>query len=915
MLRGRHNEREVLNRQLQRVRAGESSVLVVRGEAGVGKTALLEYVAERASWCRIVRIAGVESEMELAFAGLHQLCAPILDGLDGLPGPQRDALRVAFGLHGGDTPDRFLVALAVLSLLADVAERQPLVCLVDDAQWLDRASAQTLAFVARRLQAERIAIVFAVREPHEVKEVTGLPELVVGGLADPDARWLLASAIPGRLDERVRDQIVAETRGNPLALLELTRGSTPAELAGGFGLPDARPLASRLEETFVQRVTALPRETQLLLLVAAAEPVGDVSLLWRAAQQLGIRGSAGRPAEDAALIDLGIRVRFRHPLVRSAVYRAASAEDRQTVHRALAGATDPQQDPDRRAWHRAHAAAGLDESVAAELERSADRARRRGGVAGAAAFLERAAELTPEPARRGARALAAAQAKLEAGSPEAAEELLGTAELTPLDELQRARLGRLRGRIVYALRRGGDAPPLLLDAAAQLERLDPAAARETYVQAIGAAMYASGLHTDPGLRKAAQAARNAPPPSQPPRSIDLILDGIAMWFTERPTIGAPPLRLAVQTFRNEALDGHEATMRWLSLYPVVLLMALFALWDDDSFQALTTRAVALARDTGALTVLPVALVQLSGVHTFSGEFAAASAAVQEAEAIAAATGNADVVNGGLVLGAWRGVEPEALARIAAGIESATVRGEGMVLAMVGYCRSVLYNGLARHEAAIQGSTEHDDEGHIGWSLAELVEAATRSGRAELAAAALPLLEERAYAADTDWALGVLARSRALMSEGEDADALYREAIQRLERTRIRVELARARLLYGEWLRREGRRVDARDQLRTAHEMFSRFGAEAFAERSRRELLATGETARRRSDDTREDLTPQEAQIARLAADGQTNPEIGTQLFLSPRTVEYHLRKVFPKLGISSRKELRNALTEVRDRVA
>ena len=890
-------------------------MLVVRGEAGAGKTALLEYVAERASWCRIVRIAGVESEMELAFAGLHQLCAPILDGLDGLPGPQRDALRVAFGLHGGDTPDRFLVALAVLSLLADVAERQPLVCLVDDAQWLDRASAQTLAFVARRLQAERIAIVFAVREPHEVKEVTGLPELVVGGLADPDARWLLASAIPGRLDERVRDQIVAETRGNPLALLELTRGSTPAELAGGFGLPDARPLASRLEETFVQRVTALPRETQLLLLVAAAEPVGDVSLLWRAAQQLGIRGSAGRPAEDAALIDLGIRVRFRHPLVRSAVYRAASAEDRQTVHRALAGATDPEQDPDRRAWHRAHAAAGLDESVAAELERSADCARRRGGVAGAAAFLERAAELTPEPARRGARALAAAQAKLEAGSPEAAEELLGTAELTPLDELQRARLGRLRGRIVYALRRGGDAPPLLLDAAAQLERLDPAAARETYVQAIGAAMYASGLHADPGLRKAAQAARNAPPSSQPPRSIDLILDGIAMWFTERPTIGAPPLRLAVQTFRNEALDGHEATMRWLSLYPVVLLMALFALWDDDSFQALTTRAVALARDTGALTVLPVALVQLSGVHTFSGEFAAASAAVQEAEAIAAATGNADVVNGGLVLGAWRGVEPEALARIAAGIESATVRGEGMVLAMVGYCRSVLYNGLARHEAAIQGSTEHDDEGHIGWSLAELVEAATRSGRAELAAAALPLLEERAYAADTDWALGVLARSRALMSEGEDADALYREAIQRLERTRIRVELARARLVYGEWLRREGRRVDARDQLRTAHEMFSRFGAEAFAERSRRELLATGETARRRSDDTREDLTPQEAQIARLAADGQTNPEIGTQLFLSPRTVEYHLRKVFPKLGISSRKELRNALTEVRDRVA
>src|SRR5580704_12571483 len=361
MLRGRHNERDVLNRQLQRVRAGKSSVLVVRGEAGVGKTALLEYVAERASWCRIVRVAGVESEMELAFAGLHQLCAPMLDALDGLPGPQRDALRVAFGLQDGAASNRFLVALAILSLLAEAAETQPLVCLVDDAQWLDRASVQALTFVARRLLAERIAVVFAVREPSHVDELTGLPELVVGGLADDDARWLLASALPGRLDEHVRDQIVAETRGNPLALLELPRGLTPAELAGGFGLPDARPLASRIEETFVQRVRALPRETQRLLLVAAAEPVGDVSLLWRAADQLGIRGSAGRPAEEA---------------------------------------------------------------VAAELERSADRAQRRGGVAAAAAFLERAAELTPNPGRRGVRALAAAQAKLEAGSREAAAALL-----------------------------------------------------------------------------------------------------------------------------------------------------------------------------------------------------------------------------------------------------------------------------------------------------------------------------------------------------------------------------------------------------------------------------------------------------------------------------------------------------------
>ena len=916
MLRGRRSEREVLDRRLQRVRVGESSVLVVRGEAGVGKTALLEYVAERALGCRIVRVAGVESEMELAFAGLHQLCAPMLDGLDGLPGPQRDALRVAFGLQDGAAPNSFLVALAVLSLLAEAAEVGPLVCLVDDAQWLDRASAQALAFVARRLLAERIAMVFAVREPNDVVEFTGLPELVVGGLADEDARWLLASAVPGRLDEHVRDQIVAETRGNPLALLELPRGLTPAELAGGFGLPDARPLASRVEETFVQRVRALPRETQRLLLVAAAEPVGDVSLLWRAAEQLGIRGSAGRPAEEAALIELGIRVRFRHPLVRSAAYRAAHFADRQEVHRALAEATDPETDPDRRAWHRAQAVSGPDEAVADELERSADRARRRGGVAAAAAFLERAAELTPDPARRGARALAAAQAKLEAGSREAAEELLATAELAPLDELQRAGLQRLRAQIAFVFSRGSDGPPLLVGAARRLEALDPALARQTYLEALGAAMYAGRVNADSGVLEVAEAARAAPVAPQPPRSVDLVLDGLARRCTEGPSAGVPALRLALQAVRNEALDGPAEIMRWLLLTPIVQSMTVFELWDDDAFHELATRAVRLARDTGALALLPVALVYRSGVHLFGGEFVAAESLVQEADAIAAATGNAGLLYAWLLVVAWRGVEAEAMEFINAGLENPTARSEGRVMALAGYATAVLNNGLGRYEAAMDGAKRASDDGDFGYSsaaLPELIEGATRSGKPEVASVALRRLEERTLAAGTDWALGVLARSRALMSEGEDADALYREAIERLERTRIRVELARARLLYGEWLRREGRRVDARDQLRTAHEMFSRFGAEAFAERARRELLATGETARRRTEETREVLTPQEAQIARLAADGQTNPEIGAQLFISPRTVEYHLRKVFPKLDISSRKELRNAFTNLPNR--
>lgn len=906
----------MLDGHLQRVRAGESSVLVVRGEAGVGKTALLEYVADRASACRILRVAGVESEMELAFAGLHQLCAPMVDRLDGLPGPQQDALRVALGLQDGAPPNRFLVALAVLSLLAEAAEAEPVVCLVDDTQWLDRASVQALAFVARRLLAERIGMVFTVRDPNDdLDELSGLPELVVGGLGDDDARGLLASAMPGRLDEHVRDRIIAETRGNPLALLELPRGLTVGELGGGFGVPDARPLASRVEESFLQRVRALPAETQLLLLVAASEPVGDVSLLWRAAEHLGIRGSASRPAEDAALIEVGIRVRFRHPLVRSAVYRAASAADRQQVHAALAEATDPEADPDRRAWHRAHAATGLDEAVAAELERSAERAQRRGGVAAAAAFLERAAALTPDAARRGARALAAAQAKLEAGSRESAEELLATAELTPLDELQRAGLQRLRAQIAFVFNRGSDGPYLLVEAARRLEPLDPALARETHLQALGSAMYAGRVDADSGVRQVADAARAAPVAPQPPRSIDLILDGLACRCMDGPRAGVPPLRLALQQVRNEALDGHADVMRWLLLTPIVQSMTVFELWDDDAFDALATRAVRLARDAGALALLPVALVYRSGVHVFSGELVAAEAEVEEADAIAVATGNAGLLYAWLLVGAWRGVEAEAIKFINAGLENPNARSEGKVLALAGYAAAVLNNGLGRYEMAMDGAKRATDDGDFGYSsaaLPELVEAATRCGKPDVAAAALLRLEGRTMAAGTDWALGILARSRALVSAGEDSDILYREAIERLGRTRIRVELARARLLYGEWLRREGRRTDARDQLRAAHEMFSRFGAEAFAERGRRELLATGETARRRREDTRDALTPQEVQIARMASDRQTNPEIGAMLFISPRTVEYHLRKVFTKLDVSSRKELRTALAAIPD---
>ena len=904
-LRGRRTECAALNQLLAEARAGQSRVLVLRGEAGVGKTALLGYVHEQASGFRVARASGVESELELPFAGLHQLCTPMLSSLAGLPGPQRDALGTVFGLSTGEAPDRLLVGLAVLGLLSEVAEERPLVCLVDDAQWLDQASAQALAFVARRLLAEPVALVFAVREPSEEQQLGGLPQLTVEGLSGGDARALLDSVTPGRLDERVRDRIVAETRGNPLALLELPRGLSAAELAGGFGLPDAQSLASRIERSFLRRLQSLPVKTRQLLLAAAAEPLGEVTLLWRAAGRLGVGADAAAPAEAAGLIELGARVRFRHPLLRAAVYRAAAVPDRREVHRALAEAIDPGADPDRRAWHRAHAAAGPDEAVAGELERSAGRAQGRGGVAAAAAFLQRSAELTPDPARRGARALAAARAKFAAGAPDAAYELLAMAELGRLDELQRAELARLRAQMAFAERRGSGAPRLLLDAAKKLGPLDSGLARETYLEALGAAISAGRLGRGLTVRKAAEAARTAPSAPQPPRPLDLLLDGIATRLTEGYVVGVPPLRRALDALRRHGGRSEAGVMGWLPLATIAP-----ELWDDATWHELTARALGLARELGALAVLPVALTYRAAVHVHEGEFGAAAGLLEEANAITAATGNAPLGYISMMLAAWRGEEPRALDLIEAVVQDATARGGGRELGLARYATAVLHNGLGGYEAALAGARracEYEDLGFFGWSLAELVEAGARSGASDEASAALRQLAERTSAAGSDWAFGIQARSRALLSDGAAADTLYREAIDRLGRSRIAVHLARAHLVYGEWLRREQRRVEAREHLRAAHDMFGRFGAAAFAERARWELQATGETVRKRTMDTRDVLTMQEAQVARLAAEGHTNPEIGAQLFISPRTAEYHLHKVFSKLGISSRRQLRHHL--------
>ena len=908
MLWGRGQQCSALDGLLADVRAGRSRVLVIRGEPGIGKTALLGYAAQTARDFQVARAEGVESEMELPFAALHQLCGRMLDRLDRLPGPQREALGVAFGLRSGGAPDRFLVGLAVLGLVSEVAADQPLLCLVDDAQWLDQASAQALAFVARRLDAETVALLVGTRDLAGEGGLAGLPELVLRGLPDADARALLASVLPGRLDERVRDRIIAESGGNPLALLELPRGVTAAELAGGFGVPGAQPLSGRIEESFLRRIAPLPAKTRRLLLLAAAEPTGDPALLWRAAGRLGIGADAAAPAEADGLT-VGAQVSFRHPLVRSAVYQAATAADRRRAHRAIAEATDPGTDPDRRAWHRAQAAAGPDEDIASELERSAGRAQARGGLAAAAAFLERAVTLTLEPARRAERALAAAQAKYQAGAFDAALALLATAEAGPLDELQRARADLLRGQIAFASSRGSDAPPLLLKAARQFEPLDVRLARETYLEALSAALFAGRLALGGGVREVAAAARAAPPAPRPARAPDLLLDGLALVITEGYPAAVPMLRQAVSAFRSEDISMQEQ-VRWLW----VACHAAIVVWDHETWHVLAARQVQLARDVGALAVLPMALTSLAAALLWPGDFAVAAALIAEAETLTEATGSQLPPYSALALAAWQGREAEVRGLIEANVKGVVRRGEGMGLANMQWATAALYNGLGRYEdalAAAQQAGEHPQELWSTLVLPELIEAAARTGKTATAADALQRLSETTRASGTEWALGTEARSRALLTDGEAAESLYREAIGRLGHSRLRVALARALLLYGEWLRRQHRRLDAREQLRSAHELFTAFGMKAFADRAARELSATGERARKRTNETTAQLTARETQIGRLAGDGLSNPEIAAQLFMSPRTVEYHLHKIFTKLDISSRNQLHGVLASHR----
>jgi DNA-binding CsgD family transcriptional regulator len=863
----------------------------------------LHHLADQAPDFVVICADGVESEMELPYAALHQLCTPILTFLARLPTRQRVALSVAFGLSGGPQPERLLIDLALLSLVSEAAEGAPVLCLVDDLQWLDAASARALAFLARNLAVEPVALVMAARTPHP--HMSALPRMEIGGLPVESARELLDAAWFVPLDDQIREQLIAETQGNPLALIELPRGLSEQELVGGFGIPQAFRLPSRIEESYQRRLASLPEPTRRLLLVAAAEPTGDLELLQRAAARLGIDGDAAGPAVSEGLAEFAGRVRFRHPLVRSAVYRSAQLRDRQSVHQALADVTDPDIDADRRAWHRAQAAEGPDEDVAAELERSADRAQARGGVSAAAAFLERSTALTTDPGLRASRALASASANVQAGAFDTALVLLSVAERASINDHQRARVDLIRAQLAYFTGRGRDAPPLLLKAAKRLESVDAELSRTTYLDAISAAIFSGRLADNGGILDVARAISSMPRVPAPSLA-DLLLEGLSTFFIEGNAAALPGLRRAVETARYDRTHGDQLRCLWQAG------VAALHVWDDESWEVLATLYVDRARATGTLIELPLALSSRSLMHLLAGQLNVAESLVLEAQTITEAIGSGLSPFGAMSLAAFRG-DQRALADLTdSATRDALTRGEGIGLTVADWTNAVLCNGLGRYDQAVtvarRGMADSVFGGVSNWAAAELVEAAIRSGATQIAADAFSRLETATTASGTDWSLGVEARSRALLADGSDAERWYREAIEMLSRTRMRTDLARAHLVYGEWLRRGRRRVDSRAQLRTAADMFEAMGMQGFARRAQRELSATGETARKRAGVDRLQLTSQEAQVAQLASDGLTNSEIGSRLYISRRTVQHHLGNAFAKLGIRSRSELERALS-------
>jgi DNA-binding CsgD family transcriptional regulator len=908
MLAGRQREREALIRLLESVRRGFSATLVLRGEAGIGKTSLLEYAVANAGDLRIVRVVGIESEMELGFAGLDQLVRPFLPAVDHLPPPQRRALESALGLVEGPPSDCFLVGLAVLTLLSDAANEGGLLCVIDDAQWLDQTSADVLAFVARRCQADRIGFLFGVREPAERSvPLEGLTSVTVRGLDAAAAHRLLADLVSGALDRRVREQIVDRAAGNPLALVELTRELTPEQLAGAAWLPDPLPLAADMQTRFWQRVVALPAQVQELLLLAAAEPSGDLRLFERAAGRLGLERALADARGFGGLLDLRERVTFRHPLIRSAVYRGAAGNARRRVHAAIAAVSDQKLDADRVAWHLAAAAEAPDKAVAAALVRSADRAKSRGGMAAAAAYLRRAAELTPDDGRRAERLLSAAEAEFTAGGATRALVLVDRIGPELRDPGRRAAALHLRGAIQSALGDGRQASSTLLKAAQALMPLDSRAARDTLLEALIAAFYSG-----PRARaEALEAIRAAGPGSRDhPCVADLILDGYTTLQTDGPVAAGPLLRRAVDALTADDLPDHEA-LRWLGCG----MWAGSELFDREAGYVMGNRWVALCRENGALMALPLALDYLGTCEAITGRLDAAETTNAAGRDILSATGNPDRLGiraVELLVPAWRGDEARVRELAAAMIRDSVERDQGAGVFYAHLALGILEISMCDYPAALDHvRVLMDDNGpYFGPAvLPDAVEAAVRCGDERLADLAVERLTMRALGDSNELVLGLLNRCQALTAGAEDSEDYFTEAITHLERCRAVSELARAHLLYGEWLRRQRRRSEARQHLRTAYESFEAIGARKFAERAGVELAATGEKARKRTVEGADQLTEREAQIVRLVATGASNKEVAAQLFISANTVEYHLRHVFQKRGITSRTMLAAAFRD------
>ncbi len=901
MLLNRERELRFIHGLLADVRKGRGGAFVLRGDPGIGLTTLLEYAGGAAPDMRVIRVGGVETEFHLAFAGVHQLCAPLLDGLDALPDRQRTALESALGLNGGHSPDLFLVGLALLTLLSQGVAEEPCLYLFDDAQWLDEASVEAIAFVARRLEAELIAFLFAVHEPTASRvPLDGIADFRVLGLAGDESRELLRHVVAGPLDVSVRDRLVAETGGNPLALVELPAELSTEQLAGIASLPETLPLGDRLEQYFLSQVRQLPAATQMLLLLLAVEPGGDPNVFWLAASTLGISSGAAVAAVDAGLLKVGSHVRFRHALMRSAISADASVLDTERAHRAYVDVIDRDVDPDRRVWHRAGASSGPDEEIAHELEVSAERAKGRGDNRAAAGLLQRAAALTPDPVRRGGRMLAGAQAELAAANAGRATALLGQAASLPLSDLEQALAVRLRASIGFALGQGADSAAMLLQAARALELLDVPASREAHLEALEASVYSGRYGNGGAICRAAEAALAAPRARKPATAADLLLDGVAELLVGNRAKGVPIVQKAIDALKR------TPELRWQAFGCI----AAMEIWDDAGLHTLATAQLVLAREAAALTPLTVALDQIAGSdNVVSGQFAVADANFAEARELATATGAGGIASntsaGALIVSAWRGHTPEAHDLAQANMREAIARGLGRYVTFAQYSTAILENGLGHYQEALGAarSAAQDRALYLStFALPELVEAAVRSGEHALAVEAVDQLADRTLSG-TQWARGMLARSRALISSDAEAEPLYRAGIEHLQNCRAAPHLGRAHLLYGEWLRRQNRRRDARSQLRTAHEMFRFMGAEAFDERARLELVATGERVRRRKAGAEELLTPQEARIVRLVVEGASNPEIAAQLFISPRTVEYHLHKVFRKMGIGSRSDL------------